>query len=158
MHNPSKTSVSDSQQGLVVSYFGNSVAVETDDGQVFPCHLRRNQALPVVGDHVSWEWDNTGAGVITGILPRRSVLGRADAQGKMKPLAANVDVMVAVMCPPPSFSTYLVNRYLIAAELLGIEPVIVLNKTDLMDEAAFAATQALLKTYADVPYQVFIPA
>lgn len=154
MHNPITPSVSSSQQGLVISYFGSSVAVETDSGQVFQCHLRRNQELPVVGDLVSWEFDNTNSGVITGILPRRSILSRGDAHGKLKPLAANIDVIVAVMVPPPGFSEHLINRYLIAAELLGIEPLVVINKIDLITEDALAATKALLQPYAAIPYPI----
>lgn len=145
------------QLGLVVSYFGNSVAVEADDGQVFPCHLHRNQTLPVVGDRVRWQWDeNSKTGTINGIEQRTSVLERGDSKGNMKPLAANVDSLVIVMAPPPIFSEYLVDRYLIAAELLNIKPIIVVNKADLLGEDEKKTVQARLCPYQAIPYPVIL--
>lgn len=144
------------QQGLVISYFGNSVAVEAEDGQVFQCHLRRNQPLPVVGDRVTWQLEKGETGIITGIMPRRSLLSRGDARGNMKPIAANLDLIMIVMAPPPIFSEYLVDRYLVAAELLNLSPVIVLNKTDLLDDVTQQATFDRLKPYHQVPYPVVL--
>ena len=66
------------QQGLVTAWFGHSVAVEADDGQVIPCQLHRNQTLPVVGDRVSWQWETENSGIVLAIEPRRSLLLRAD--------------------------------------------------------------------------------
>lgn len=143
-------------KGLVISYFGNSVAVEASGGQVFQCHLRKNQALPVVGDEVEWTLQGDGTGIIVGIVPRRSVLARGDARGNLKPIAANVDVMVVVMSPPPSLSEHLIDRYLIAAEVLNIMPVIVMNKVDLLSDQAREEAMARLKMYADIPYQIIV--
>lgn len=147
---------SQSQQGLVISYFGSSVAVETDDGQVFQCHLRRNQELPVVGDRVEWLAEGKEMGVITAILPRRSLLSRGDAHGKVKAIAANLDALVIVMAPPPIFSEHLVDRYLVAAELLAIQPIVVLNKADLLDDAMRQATLDRLMPYQNIPYPVLL--
>src|SRR3990167_8353171 len=113
--------------GLVISYFGNSVAVEAESGQVFQCHLHRNQELPVVVDQVEWALEGE-TGVIISIKPRRSLLARGEGHGKMKRIAANIDALVIVMAPPPVFSDYLVDRYLVAAELLHLQPILVLNK------------------------------
>lgn len=144
------------QSGLVISYFGNSVAVEAADGQVFQCQLRRNQELPVVGDKVIWQLAPSGTGTISSILPRQSLLARGDSRGGSRPMAANLDCMLIVMAPPPIFSEYLVDRYLVAAELLGIEPILVMNKVDLLDEAGQEATLARLRPYAEVPYPVVL--
>lgn len=144
------------QQGLVISYFGSSVAVEADDGQVFQCHLRRNQALPVVGDRVRFYLEKGETGVITGIEPRQSLLARGDARGHMKPIAANLDAMLIVMAPPPIFSEYLVDRYLIAAELLHIQPMIVLNKVDLLDQSTQQMALTRLAPYQQIPYPVVL--
>lgn len=143
-------------QGLVVSYFGNSVAVEADDGQVFQCHLKRNQALPVVGDRVQWQPDKAETGKIIAVEPRRSVLGRGDGRGQMKPIAANVDLILIVMAPPPIFSEYLVDRYLVAAELLNIPALLVLNKADLLDDGSRAAALERLALYQKIPYPVVL--
>jgi len=145
------------QPGLVISYFGNSVAVLAENGQVIPCHLRRNQMLPVVGDHVIWQMAETGEGaIILEIKPRRSLLARGDQHGKKQPLAANVDKLVIVMAPPPIFSEYLLDRYLVAAELLHIAPVIVLNKVDLLDAHTQPLCEQRLAIYRRIPCPVVL--
>jgi len=150
-----KLTEQETEKGLVVSYFGNSVAVETADGQVFQCHLRRNQELPVVGDRVIWQRQSEEAGVIIAIEERYSMLARGDGrQNKMKLIAANIDAVVIVMAPLPIFSEYLIDRYLIAAELLKIQPILVLNKVDLLTEASQQELVARLKIYAEIGYQV----
>lgn len=143
-------------RGLVISYFGNSVAVETVTGQVIQCLLHRNQELPVVGDQVIWQMENAETGVILEVEPRRTLLSRGDARGRLKPLAANVDAILIVMAPPPIFSEYLVDRYLVAAELVGIEPIIVLNKVDLLDQTALADARERLAPYAAMGYQTVL--
>ncbi len=139
-----------SQSGLIVSYFGNSVAVEAEDGQIFQCYLHRNQELPVVGDKVTWTLERGEQGIITTILPRHSLLVRGGPHGQTKPLAANVDLIMIVMAPPPIFSSYLVDRYLAAAELQHISPMLVLNKKDLLQEAALDEAKKALAVYADI--------
>lgn len=144
------------RQGLVISYFGNSVAVEAEDGQVFQCYLHRNQELPVVGDIVEWQLENVETGVITLIKPRKSMLARGDARCKMKPIAANIDNILIMMSPPPVFSEYLVDRYLTAAELLNIPAVLVLNKIDLLDDTTRQIAYDHLKPYREISYPVIL--
>lgn len=156
MHKPTEQHNALSQQGLVISYFGNSVAVEAEDGQVFQCHLRRNQELPVVGDKVQWELGQGETGTILMIEPRRSLLMRGDGRGKMKPIAANIDAIVIVMSPPPIFSEYLVDRYLVASELLHIPPILVLNKMDLLTSSTREAALDRLQPYRNIPYPVVL--
>ncbi|HTM64343.1 MAG TPA: ribosome small subunit-dependent GTPase A [Gammaproteobacteria bacterium] len=145
------------QIGLVISYYGSTVSVETADGGIIPCHLRRNQELPVVGDEVEWRPEAGGDnGIVAGILPRRSMLARADARGKMKPIAANIDVLVIVMPPPPAFSVQLVDRYLVASELLNIQAALVVNKVDLMSESDLKVLDELVQPYQGVPYPVIL--
>lgn len=144
------------QLGLVISYFGNSVAVEAENGQVIPCHLHRNQELPVVGDKVRWQMEDADTGVVVGIEPRRSLLARGAGHDKIKPIVANVDAMVIVMAPPPIFSEYLVDRYLIAAELLNIQPMVVMNKADLLNTSTRPDAQIRLQAYRDIPYPVLL--
>lgn len=153
------TSTAKHRQGLVIAYFGNSVAVEATNGQVFQCHLKRNQALPVVGDRVIWEVeDESGqqSGIIVSIEPRSTILVKGDLTGHAKPLAANIDKIFIVMAPVPIFSNHLVNRYLVAAELLHIQPVIVVNKHDLMVGQTKSDTLSQLNDYANVSYPTLL--
>lgn len=144
------------RSGLVISYFGSTVAVEAEDGQLYQCHLRRNQELPVVGDHVNWQLEKDNTGTISSIEPRKTTLARGEAHGKSKPLAANVDAMVIVMAPPPIFSEHLVDRYFVAAELLKIKPILVINKRDLLAADARPATEKRLQVYSDISYPVLL--
>lgn len=160
------------QHGLVISYFGSSVAVLVDDekasqslqppaSKIIQCHLRRNQALPVVGDRVLFTYEKEGeevSGVIISIEPRRSLLEKHDARpDKKKPIAANIDIIMVVMAPPPILAEYLIDRYLVAAELLNIQAAIVVNKMDLVqDEASLEAINARLNPYRDLQYPVIL--
>lgn len=143
-------------EGLVVSYFGQSVMVEMPSGELVQCHLRRNQLTPVVGDRVKVQKNQDQMGIIIELLPRRTVLGRADNRGEMRVIAANVDMLIIVMAPPPIFSTYLVDRYLIAASLLGLEPLIVMNKADLLTASIEAEAVQDLNIYKDVGYKTLM--
>ncbi|MBA3662439.1 MAG: ribosome small subunit-dependent GTPase A [Gammaproteobacteria bacterium] len=139
--------------GLVISYFGNSVAVEMRNGQVFQCLLHRNQQLPVVGDTVLWSRQGDAAGTIDQVLPRRSELVRADKRGKTKAIAANIDVIIIVTSPPPIFSEFLIDRYLVAASLLNIPAILVVNKTDLLDTSQQITLDGALLPYQSIPYE-----
>lgn len=84
--------------------------------------LSRGQA-PVVGDHVLADASG-GRYAIEQILPRRNCLRR--------PSVANVDQAFIVMSvKEPDFSSVLVDRLIFLISYEGIEPVIVLTKTDL---------------------------
>lgn len=148
------------KQGLVISYFGSSVAVLADNGKTVQCHLRRNQALPVVGDTVTFEYEKEGeeSGVVLAIKPRRSLLERYDGRpGKMKPVCANIDIIIIVMAPAPIFAEYLIDRYLVAAELSNIKAALVLNKIDLLDDAQkLADANARLEPYRELNYPVLL--
>ncbi len=135
--------------GLVISYFGSSVAVEVEDGQVLQCHLKRNQELPVVGDRVRVSGDT-----IDSIEPRHSQLSRGTGHGKSKVIAANIDAILIVMAPPPVFSEYLIDRYAVAAELLNIQPILVVNKMDLLTNENRSDMDKRLQSYRDIPYPV----
>lgn len=142
-----------SGEGLVISYFGDRVEVEAEEG-VITCCLHRNQPTPVVGDNVLWQAENSQTYVIKEILPRRSVLERPDAKGKMKAIAANLDTMIIVMALPGLFTEYLIDRYIIAAELLTIQPMLILNKVDLFTDTLRENMYARLEPYKKIGYPI----
>ena len=144
------------QTGLVIAHFGVQVEVEADDGeeagQVFRCHLRANLPALVTGDRVVWRAGNQGIGVIVAQLPRSTELCRPDSRGQLKPVAANVDLIVIVFAPAPEPHANLIDRYLVAAEHAGIRPLLLLNKADLIDEQNAPALNALLAVYRQLGY------
>jgi len=143
------------QHGLVTAHFGTQVEVESPSGQRIRCHLRANLDSLVTGDQVIWcEGDPTG--VIVAQLERKSVLSRPDPYGKLKPVAANIDQIMVVIAPLPEPHAMLIDRYLVAAETVNIEPVILLNKTDLLaaDPALQQQMDDLLAIYPTLGYRI----
>ncbi len=125
------------QLGLITAHFGRQVEVEGLEapwqGIRQTCHQRANLGSLVTGDQVIWcpsALDHQ-PGVIESVQPRRSLLARPDTRGKMKAIAANIDQLFLVLAPEPEAHSLLIDRYLVAAELAGITPVLLLNKADL---------------------------
>lgn len=143
------------QNGLVVVHHGQQVTVEDTEGTLHRCHFRSNLDQLVVGDRVVWQpQKNGGIGVISALIPRDSVLKRPDPYGNLKPVAANIDLLAIVFSPLPAPSSDLLDRYLVAAELSGITPLLVLNKADLLDDTLRPWLDELSALYQPLGYRV----
>lgn len=140
------------QTGLIVARFGAQAEVEDAHGERYRCHLRANLPALVTGDRVAWRSGNQRNGVITAVAPRVSEICRPDSFGKLKTIAANVDLLVIVFAPLPTPHANLIDRYLVAAEAAGIKPLLLLNKVDLVDEQNKAAISELLAVYRRLNY------
>ena len=139
--------------GQVIAHFGQQVLVADADGLTARCHMRANLAQLVVGDRLLFAPPlSDGAGVVTALQPRDTVLQRPDQYGKLKPVAANVDQIVVVWAPEPLPSSQLLDRYLVAAELAGAAPLLLLNKADLLSGDNADHCQALCRLYQQVGY------
>lgn len=147
------------QEGLIIAHYGAQLDVEAlqgeRTGQVFRCHLRANLEQLVTGDRVIWQPAlDTDVGVVSALLPRRSLLTRPDPYGKLKPVAANIDRILLVIAPLPIPSASLLDRYLVACEIVGISPVILLNKADLIDDGNRAELASMLDEFRQIGYEV----
>jgi len=144
--------------GLVVSRFGNQVEIEDEHGDLFRCHIRRSLQDLVSGDRILWKKefssDSKVSGVVTKIIERSSVLKRHIRYEGLKPIAANLDRVFVVTAPEPAFSNRILDRYLVAIELENIEAVIVLNKTDRLED--YPALHQQLSIYTDIGYKVLL--
>jgi len=126
---------------------------EIEMGSVWRCHTRTNLELLVTGDRVKWQADpNTGLGIITAIHPRKSLLTRPDRYHKVKPVAANISLIVIVFAPLPEPAPGLIDRYLVACADAEIPALLVLNKSDLLKEND--PILELLKEYENLGYEV----
>ncbi len=143
------------QEGLVVAHYGTQLTVESGDGTLQRCHLRANLDGLVTGDRVVW-CDGDPMGVVVAQQERDNVLSRPDSQGRLKPVAANIDQMLVVIAPYPEPHANLLDRYLVAAEAMGIEPVILLNKSDLLaaEPALAESLDAMLAIYPTLGYRL----
>ena len=142
-------------EGTVIAHYGGELAVEADaaSGQTLRCHLRANLEGLVTGDRVIFRAGEP-TGVVVAQLPRRSLLSRPDGRGEPRPVAANIDRVAIVIAPRPQPHGNLIDRYLVAAEVMGAEALLVVSKTDLLIGADAAAMTTLLAPYEKLGYPI----
>ncbi len=114
------------REGIIVKGIGGFYSVKTADG-VYECRargrLRRESVVPMVGDRVHISLEN-GKGSIEAIGERTSML--------IRPPVANIDQLVVVAaCSAPAPNPALIDHFLIMGEIIGVQTVLCLNKTDL---------------------------
>ncbi|ACX89663.1 small ribosomal subunit biogenesis GTPase RsgA [Pectobacterium parmentieri] len=150
----------DAQEGIIISRFGMHADVEATDGVVHRCNIRRTLSSLVTGDRVVWRPGHESLAGISGIVeavhPRHSVLTRPDYYDGIKPIAANIDQIVIVSAILPELSLNIIDRYLVACETLEIEPLIVLNKIDLLDDKSRQFVDELMDIYRALKYRVLM--
>jgi ribosome biogenesis GTPase len=149
--------------GRVVRIHGLISIVETEDGRTYPCHVRRllkslaieGRNVVTVGDRV---WFRPGGssgteGLIERVEARTGVITRG-YRHRQHIIAANVEaVLIVSALAEPGLKLSLIDRYLVAAEIGGVRPVIVLNKADLVDMALY---QWVVGLYSQLGYQTIV--
>lgn len=149
-------------EGVVISRFGMHADVEAPDGSVHRCNIRRTIRSLVTGDRVVWRPGKTAAegmavkGIVEAVHERTSVLTRPDFYDGVKPIAANIDQIVIVSAILPELSLNIIDRYLVACETLNVEPLIVLNKIDLLDDEGMAFVNEQMDIYRGIGYRVLM--
>jgi len=119
--------------GYLVRNEAGEVAAEVTGKLRF--NSESNQDLPCVGDWVSVQYHNAGdLAIIHGVLPRRTTLRRKHAGKKVdyQMIGANIDVAFIVQSCHYDFNVRRLDRYLVMVTDGGIDPVILLTKTDLV--------------------------
>ena len=117
------------KEGLVIKGIGGFYYVQCGD-VLHACRargkFRKDKISPYAGDRVRIEVDANDEGYVQEILPRKNFL--------VRPPLANLDKLFVVssVCDPQP-STLIIDKTIAAAELKGIEPVLVFTKTDLSD-------------------------
>ncbi len=120
-------------------------------GKLMRNALYRND-YPAVGDWVVVRENSEDVKVIEDILPRRTFLrrkysGKDDAQL----IASNVDVAFVVESMDRDYSVNRFERYIILVMQGGVEPVIILNKSDLISkDELFARIDQLNSRFPEV--------
>ncbi len=138
-------------EGLVLAHLGQGIAVEHENGVVLCQTLRRLDTV-AVGDKVLWTQSAPDQGRIESILPRRSLLARPSRNGKIRPVAANIDAVFVVFAVEPACDFLLLDQYLAICENSNINAVLVLNKADL--PITDSIEQELL-TYQQLGYALY---
>ncbi len=110
--------------------WGNHGIAGVATGHKLTVYYKRKVGRPLCGDQVIVN-TTTDRAWIEQIQPRSSRFARADRRGRPQWIAANPDQIAIIVAAEPAPSRDLIDRYLVACELLQIKPLLVLQKTDL---------------------------
>lgn len=116
--------MADRETGTIITHHGMRVKVQTDH-ETISIKPPRGEVW-VVGDRIQLE-----NGRPTGLEERKSSLSRIGSDGRSKPIAANVDLVMVVTATGLAYKPHLLDRFIVSARHGLMEPVLVLNKTDL---------------------------
>lgn len=126
--------------GTITAAFGRHYEITLADGNLVKGIPRGKKSPYACGDEVSLGPLHDNEAQILAHLPRRSLLYRSDAW-KEKLIAANATQIIIVCATEPAFFTELISRALAAATHAGLRAVLILNKSDLVDQLADARAQ-----------------
>ena len=149
---------------LVTAVTGMSARIERD-GVEHPATIRGLLTeidtgyinAVAIGDRVTVSEDGGGSWAIESVLPRRTVLARPDPflAPRQQVVAANADqILIVSSWREPDLWPELIDRYLIAAGLSEIEPIICVNKADLIEDRS--AYQADTRIYGEMGYRLLL--
>ncbi len=153
-------------EALVIRNTGSQYTVKTDDNREVNCKIKGRFRLkgirttnPVaVGDRVVISEGTDGTAYIVEIKPRKNyIIRRASNLSKEAHIiAANLDqALLIVTLTHPVTSTTFIDRFLSTAEAYRIPSVIVINKTDLIDdEESRELLDAVTYLYESIGYKV----
>lgn len=119
-------------EGFLLKSIGGFYYVETSD-HIYECRakgiFRKEGISPFVGDHVTIQVDDSGKGVVSQIHPRKNEI--------IRPPLANLDqlfIITSIQEPVPN--TLIMDKFIAMSEHKGIEPIIIVTKSDLGDPTA----------------------
>lgn len=147
------------QQGRVLRVQGLISVVQFLDGSQRFCATRRllktlsteKRHIVAAGDVVWVRPEGTDEGIIDRVEARFGVLSRT-SRGRQHVLVANVDqLLIVTSAAQPRLKPNLLDRYLVTAERAQIEPIICINKVDLVNRADL---QPLVGVYSQIGYRV----
>ena len=114
---------------MLIKGIGGFYYVQTENG-LYECKargvFRKNEIVPTVGDRVqiSVISEETKKGSLDVICERKNLL--------IRPSVSNVDHFIIVApSKSPDFDTFFVDKLLVFCELYDVEPLLVINKSDL---------------------------
>lgn len=142
-------------EGRVVANYGRHLLIEDDEGKRHSCVPRGRRLKAVCGDHALWVPGETDSpGIVEQILPRDNQLTRPDNRGRPEILAANITQLLVVCAPKPAFDPFLLDRYLVAAEMMRVAAAVICNKAELEALAATQRMPELTEDYRQAGYPV----
>ena len=108
-----------------------------------------------VGDHVIFELENDGNGIISDILPRTNYIIRKSVNLSKQHhiIASNIDISVLVVTlNNPTTSKNFIDRFLVSCQAYDIPVIIAFNKIDTYTEEENNKLEKLIKIYKKIGY------
>ena len=140
------------QTGQIIEFYSNSCCVASE-GKEFKCTIQGRINL-VVGDLVELEIiadDDALRGLVTKRLNRVTALYKSKEKVK-KPIAANISHIGILVTKSPKTNLEFIDKWIIISKNASIEPFIIFNKIDLLQDDAFNEIQ---KVYEDIGIKTF---
>jgi ribosome biogenesis GTPase len=138
------------EPGLVLKVQSGFCQVQTGNDMVV-CHLRgkikrglQHVDLVAIGDRVLISRINEQEGMIEQVMPRKRAFSRMDP----RPQGVYEQVFA---CAQPAPHLRMLDRFLVIAEQLGIPPIIIANKYDLISREE---AKSLFDLYGPIGYRV----
>ena len=153
------------QKGRVLSVHGLNCYVEDEQGRLFTCVTRRvlktlsttQRQVVVAGDRVYFRDarlpDGRCEGIVERVEPRYGTLSRTSWKRKHIVVANVEQALIITSAAEPRLKPNLIDRLLVTCERSGVEPVICVNKVDLVDPASL---QPFVGVYAKMGYRTVL--
>ncbi|TWU50869.1 putative ribosome biogenesis GTPase RsgA [Rubripirellula tenax] len=147
--------------GRVISAHGLKCKVMADDGAMYECAIRQvlkslsidGRSAVVAGDYVWFRAETPQDGMIQRVAPRHGIICRT-SRGQQHVIVANIDyLLIIASAAQPGLKPVLIDRFLLTAKQCDVEPVIVINKIDLVDPTSL---QSLIGAYAALGFRVLM--
>lgn len=133
--------------GRVLRVHGLNSIVRTEKGD-FTCSVRGIlkslatdlQNVVVTGDYVTIQTGSESQAVIVRVEPRKNAINRT-SRNRQQIIASNVQQgLIVASAAQPGLKPNLIDRFLMSIEKSNIQPVIVINKIDLVDPTSLQPT------------------
>ncbi len=150
--------------GRVLRVMGLVSIVESEDGQIHQCVIRRllktlstdQRHVVAAGDRVLFrpvENSQPKEGIIERVESRHGSICRT-SRGRQQIIVTNVDqLLIVTSAAEPRMKPNLIDRLLVTAEKGGVKPVICINKIDLVDPVDL---QPVVGVFAQMGYMVLL--
>lgn len=152
------------KQGIVVKSTGSRYRVRDEEGNIHECVLRgrfrvsgvRTTNPVAVGDNVTIDIDE---GLIVALSPRKNYIIRkaSNLSRESQIIAANIDqALLVITIRMPVTHVEFIDRFLATAEAYRIPSVLIINKTDLYDNADMEQALRIKSVYGEIGYRVIM--
>ena len=142
------------QTGQIVEFYSNSCSV-LSKGKEFKCKIRGRINL-VVGDLVQIESpsvDGNSKGLVIKRLDRVTALYKSKEKVK-KPIAANISHIGILVTKNPKTNLEFIDKWITISKIASIEPFIIFNKIDLLQNSAFQEDQKIYDRIGIKTFQI----